>query len=148
MAYSRPFLLENEYFFWCLQLNLVICDTEFSSNYFGTYSFWYTDLQTHVLFFCTIFVGKNCTTSCFTFFLDFSITFDSDTLKKPTVPHLKDFFKIIKFVFIKNVSFCIISMLKSGKYGELQKKLSDPSWILGWIYQKSTYVWRSVYKKL
>ena len=60
-----------------------------------------------------------------------AITFDSNTIKKPTASHLKDFFIINKFIFIKNVSFCIISMLKSGKYGELQKKLSDPSWILG-----------------
>ena len=36
-----------------------------------------------------------------TFFLDFTITFDSDTLKKPTVPHLKIFFTINKFGFIR-----------------------------------------------
>ena len=62
---------------------------------------------------------KNCATSC-----NFAITFDFDTLKNPTVLHLKDFCIINKFVFIKNVSFCMISMLKNGKSGELQNVVS------------------------
>ena len=36
-----------------------------------------------------------------TFFLDFTITFDSATLKKPTVPHFKDFFTVNKFGYIR-----------------------------------------------
>ena len=59
----------------------------------------------------SIFVDENCATSCFTFF---AITFDSVKLKNPTVLHLK-----------KIVSFCMISMLKSEKYGELQNFVSD-----------------------
>ena len=70
----------------------------------------------------SIFVDENCATSCFTFF---AITFDSVTLKDPTVLHLKKFCIINRLVFIKNVSFCMISMLKSEKYGELQNFVSD-----------------------
>ena len=70
----------------------------------------------------SIFVDENCATSCFTFF---AITFDSVKLKNPTVLHLKKFCIINRLVFIKIVSFCMISMLKSEKYGELQNFVSD-----------------------
>ena len=65
-----------------------------------------------------------------------AITFDSNTIKKPTASHLKDFFIINKFIFIKNVSFCIISMLKSGKCGELQNFVIDFSCTLGRMSKK------------
>ena len=94
----------------------------------------YTDLQTQVLFYPQFLLTKIVQIVVLTFFLDFTITFDSDTLKKPTVPHLKIFFTINKFGFMyKKVSFCIISMLKSGKFGELQNFVSDFSCILGRI---------------
>ena len=80
--------------------------------------------------------------------MNFHNTFYPDTLKTPTVPRLKDFFKINKFVLMKNVSFCIISMLKSGKYGELQTFVTDLSCILSRSLQNSTCVWRPVYQKL
>ena len=70
-----------------------------------------TQTYKHMYFFSTIFVDKMTKIVqilVLTFFLNFAITFDSDTIKKATVSHLKDFFKINKFVFIKNVSFCII----------------------------------------
>ena len=68
-----------------------------------------------------------------TFFFNFAITLDSDTLKKPTVSHFKDFFVINKFFFIKNVSDCIISLLKKEKFGELQNFVTDCICILGRI---------------
>ena len=48
------------------------------------------------------FSDENCATSCFTFFCNFAITFDSDTLKKPTVLHLHNkqvcFYKEFQFL--------------------------------------------------
>ena len=45
-------------FFWPKQLHQVIFDTGFSAYYFRTTSFWYTDLQTHVLFFNNVLLAK------------------------------------------------------------------------------------------
>ena len=54
------------------------------------------------LFVCTIFVDENCATSCFTFFFCNFASFDSDTLKKPTVLHLHNkqvcFYKEFQFL--------------------------------------------------
>ena len=84
-------------------------------------------------FFQQCFVGKNCANSCFNFFFfNFAITFDSGTLKKPIVPHLKDFFSINKFVF-KECQFLHYFNPKSGKFGELQNFVNDCSCILGKI---------------
>ena len=85
--------------FWAYSYNMVIFDTGFSAYYFRTNSFWHTDLQTHVLFFNNVLLAKIVQILVLTFFFNFAITFDSGTLKKPIVPHLKDFFSINKFVF-------------------------------------------------
>ena len=53
-------------------------------------------------------------------FFNFTITFDSDTLKTPTVPHLKYFFQNKQVCFYKESQFLhLISMLKSGECEEL-----------------------------
>ena len=49
-------------------------------------------------YFCPNFVAQNCATSCL---LHFAYTFDSVTLKRPTVPHLKDLFLNKQFCFYK-----------------------------------------------
>ena len=68
------------------------------------------------------------------FFLNFAITFDSDTLKNACFSFERFYFSIIdKFVYIKNVCLCIISMLKSEKLRELQNFVTYFSCILGKI---------------
>ena len=79
---------------------------------------------------CTFLTNnKNYANSCFNFFfLNSAITFDSDTLKNAYLLYLIEriyFFIIDKFVYIKNVCLCIISMRKSGKLWELQKGISN-----------------------
>ena len=58
------------------------------------------------------------------FFFNFAITFDSDTLKKAIVSHLKDFFSKNKFVFKKS-QFLHYLNPKKWKIWRITKKIPN-----------------------